>query len=490
MAKKYKLTWHKQTKRWRKRYKGKDYYFPFGTSKTDEKGYKLALESWEHLKGELDGDHERDFKRAVELRERILSWYWDSDDPVAFGLPPTEYYDWDREFEQVIQEELAEIEENERKARSLSLAQLQIHIDPLYGQSEEVKRIWRERYPALMEDRTQQTDQQPQFITASRHIDAFLKIQKMRAKSGQITVAHLQTLNARFESIRTFLGNTTAKQINSRTFSSFHAHLLDQIEQEKISPLYARHLMAELRKFVKWLYAEEIIEELPRVLMADNRQFTFNVTPRAIATFEVSELHELLENASERTRLYLLLMMNTGVTQNDISDLRHKDVDWKKGTITRKRSKTHRHEAVPTVTYKLWKPTLRLLRKHRSGDKERVLVNENGQPLRNRRMRPNGTTTNFDNIRKAYDRLTKKLKIKKPKTLKQIRKTSASILETHETFGRYAAHFLGHAPQSISERHYVKPSEEQFNRAIEWLGQQYKLDELQVEEKKPAVSKT
>lgn len=481
MAKKYKLTWHKTTKRWRKRYRGRDYYFPFGTAKSDEDGYKQALEAWEHLKGELDGSHQKESKRAIELRERILQWYVDSVGRDAFDLPPVEYKKWDYVLEEEIGHELGVIELNTEKMKPLSLAQLQVHIDPIFGQSEDVKQVWKERLPNLMETSGGHVKQNKVFMTASRHIDTFVSLQKMRAKSGQISVAHFQTVMARFQTIRHFLGDTTAKQIIGPTFPALHAHLLKQISQEKISPIYARHLMSEFRKFVKWLYVEEIIDVLPWVLMSDSRQFIFYVTPKAIVTFDVSELHQLLTNASERTRLYLLLMMNTGMTQNDISELGKTDVDWKRGTITRKRTKTQRHEAVPTVKYKLWKPTLDLLLKHRSDDKERVLVNENGQPLRNRRMRPNGTTTNFDNIRKAYDRLTKKLKIKKPKTLKQIRNTSTSILETHDTFARYAPHFLGHAPQSISEIHYIKPSEEQFDRAIQWLGEQYKIGDLDLD---------
>ena len=59
------------------------------------------------------------------------------------------------------------------------------------------------------------------------------------------------------------------------------------------------------------------------------------------------------------------------------------------------------------------------------------------------------------------------------KPLKLLRKTTASLLDGEPEYGRYVNHFLGHAPRSIGERHYVTPSAERFDEAIAWLGHQY-----------------
>ena len=42
-------------------------------------------------------------------------------------------------------------------------------------------------------------------------------------------------------------------------------------------------------------------------------------------------------------------MANTGMTQTDVSDLHPSEVDWERGRVTRKRSKTEDRASVPTV---------------------------------------------------------------------------------------------------------------------------------------------
>ena len=57
--------------------------------------------------------------------------------------------------------------------------------------------------------------------------------------------------------------------------------------------------------------------------------------------------------------------------------------------------------------------------------------------------------------------------------MKLLRKTSATMIESHELFGRYTGHFLGHAPSSLAERHYAAPSRELFDKVVNWLGNQF-----------------
>ncbi|HYT88171.1 MAG TPA: hypothetical protein VEL76_05590, partial [Gemmataceae bacterium] len=52
---------------------------------------------------------------------------------------------------------------------------------------------------------------------------------------------------------------------------------------------------------------------------------------------------------------------------------------------------------------------------------------------------------------------------------KHLRKTSASILGEHPQYKFYALHFLADSPKNIADRHYVKPSDEEFFQALEWL---------------------
>jgi integrase len=166
-------------------------------------------------------------------------------------------------------------------------------------------------------------------------------------------------------------------------------------------------------------------------------------------------------------------MGNCGFTQSDVSDLKDQEVDWKEGRITRKRSKTSDDEGVPVVEYKLWDVTFDLLKEYRSGG-ESVLLTETGKPWVYEKL-VDGKMRSTDNVASNFTHLKAKLKRKGiiAKPLKLIRKTSASLLGTHEVYGRYSSHFLGHSPRSIADRHYVKPSRDLFDKAIAWLAQQY-----------------
>ena len=128
--------------------------------------------------------------------------------------------------------------------------------------------------------------------------------------------------------------------------------------------------------------------------------------------FDKDEIKALLAKASNRTKLYILLMLNCGMTQKDIADLLVTEVDWKEGRIIRKRSKTADEENVPTVNYKLWPETFRLLKQERAAEsKDRVLLNSNGGPIWTEKITKDGKYQKTDNVKSAFDRLRTEKKI-------------------------------------------------------------------------------
>ena len=259
-------------------------------------------------------------------------------------------------------------------------------------------------------------------------------------------------------------------QLSARTLSSFHSHLIQQITDDNISQAYAAGILTSVKSFLRWLWKSEAIENLPRNV--DDLHITVEL--EEIVPFTKNEMVDLLAAASGRSRLYLLLMLNCGFYQQDIADLKHTEVDWHHGRILRKRSKTAKKASVPKVNYKLWGETFALLKSFRSDHPTLVLVNRNGSPLRQRGFRADGKTQNLDNIKKAYERLCTRSHIP-CRPLKTIRKTGSSKLEEHDTFGRFAQYYLGQSPQTVAESRYAKPSEEQFDRALKWLGEQFDL---------------
>ena len=139
------------------------------------------------------------------------------------------------------------------------------------------------------------------------------------------------------------------------------------------------------------------------------RRFRFNHTAAArIETFTIKEVRSLLaacDGFSDRTKLYILLMLNCGMYQNDIAELRQDEVNWTESTLTRARSKTRERHG-PVVTYKLWPETFALLSQHCSAG-DRVLVTDEGNPLV-REWLEDGRYRKYDAVRSAWFRLAEK----------------------------------------------------------------------------------
>ena len=68
-----------------------------------------------------------------------------------------------------------------------------------------------------------------------------------------------------------------------------------------------------------------------------------------------------------------------------------------------------------------------------------------------------------------------KLAFSKP--FKLLRKTSATLIHSHPQFRGLDPLFLGHAPASIAERHYVATSKSALDEALVWLRSEYRVME-------------
>jgi integrase len=189
-----------------------------------------------------------------------------------------------------------------------------------------------------------------------------------------------------------------------------------------------------------------------------------------------NEAREIIDRATGQLQLHLLLMANCGMTQKDIADLQQNEVDWEKGRIIRKRSKTKNQKSVPTVSYKLWPDTLALLRVYGSSQGGRVLLTRRGNRWVFAEFDEKlGKLVSSDPIATNYDHLRRKLKKegKEVGTLKLFRKTSATLLYNSDEYSTCVGAFLGHAPDSIITRHYAHTSAEKLDKAVAWLATQY-----------------
>ena len=224
------------------------------------------------------------------------------------------------------------------------------------------------------------------------------------------------------------------------------------------------------KKFVRYLWAKDLIP-LPRNI--DSKEYGFKKSPRSIPTMTTDQVRTIIDQAQGQLKLHLLLMLNCGMTQTDIADLRDDEVDWESGRITRKRSKTADHDDVPTVSFPLWPLTFDLLKRYRSGG-ETVLVTKSGASWAWEKL-IDGKYKSSDNIATNYNHLKEKLRRRgfDAKPLKLLRKTGASVIESREGYGRYVPHFLGHSPRSVGEKHYSAPPQKLFDEIVVWLGTQF-----------------
>ncbi|MDB5350167.1 MAG: hypothetical protein JWN86_1414 [Planctomycetota bacterium] len=469
MARTLKLTWDKAGSRWKKIYKGRVLYFPFGTGKSDSLGYKRALEEFTRKRAEIDSrteaqkPHRDAYEEAIGLRRNMLDW---------IGLE-AERLDTDPDLKAWRERLLAEVGRLEADFARPSPPELNrpggLRVDPIADEKPGVVLTWLDRLGSIRSHKRWAQDDIPAHTVATA-VDEYLRNQKTRAESGQIRLTSYQPIKERLPHFRAFCGEKDASKLDEKTLARFHAHLLERVVGG-MSPQYAAHILSASKTFIRQLWRDRVLEHLPRNLGS----LTIKVETQEIRTFEVGEIDRLLENAGERTRLYLLLMLNCGYYQSDLAALKQSQVDWRAGTITRKRTKTETKKNVPKVTYLLWDETFRLLSKYRSDDETLALTNRNGRAVLRRPLRANDRVSRTDNITKAYQRLCDRLGIKKATPLMMLRKTSATMLERHGTFGRYAQFFLGQAPQSLTERRYGRPDDSQFVLVCRWLGLQYGL---------------
>jgi integrase len=262
-----------------------------------------------------------------------------------------------------------------------------------------------------------------------------------------------------------FVGETAdVGAIDPATLTAFHRFCLSQIGEGRWGAVYARDIFATARGWLRWMAEHGTIA--PPANLA-SKSFRFGSTVKRVKTWEPGEVRQAIAEAAGKLKLALLLMVNCGMTQADVSDLLDTEVDWRAGRVIRRRSKTAARESVPVVNYKLWPSTFALLKQHRSGG-ERVLLTLAGNPLVRKKMQA-GKLVKVDALARKYRKLQTRLGLK---PMKLLRKTGASLLESHEVYGRFTGLYLGHAPATMKDRHYAAPPAALFDEAIAWLGEQ------------------
>ena len=351
------LSWDAGGSRWKKIYHGRTWYGKRGVKKTDRVGYQQALISFGEWKQTADNEaeahkpHAEQYTIAISNRLAMLDWLeHERGNEEAYDTPTIEITGGGKtETIYLPMRGATYAAEHDRLAHEIDRLKIDfarltppaldtpatLPIDPLQYRPIVERDFWRENLKALRQH-AKWTGTTEHAKTIGANLDTFLATKKQQAESGQITAGWYDVLCYRLEHVRRYVGEISVEHVNSNMLATFYKNLLGEIEAGKITTTYAREILTSAKMFVRWLWENEVVENLPRNLA--KLQITAD-TP-TIKTLSVAEIKTLLTEASGRTRLYILLMLNCGYTGIDISDLKPAEIDWQRGVIMRKRSKT------------------------------------------------------------------------------------------------------------------------------------------------------
>ena len=226
---------------------------------------------------------------------------------------------------------------------------------------------------------------------------------------------------------------------------------------KSISLWTAKSRLDIIKLMIKWGYQMALIDQLPRNLDGFSK---VSIPEPTVNRFSREEIKLLYREASERTKMFILLGLNCAFGQTDISDLRVGEVSIETGRITRKRSKTGIQ-----CQYKLWPLTNEMLRTYGNIDgkpNDRVFLSAKGLPL----VREYFVDDKFrreDSIRRAFTRLMKKTKVPNGRGFYSLRKTAASEIEAIDP--AVTEMFLAHSEKGM-KRHYAERDWARMDKAI------------------------
>ena len=511
MPRAIKLSWQPGTgnraDRWKKYYKGKMHFFPAGSGKSDMDAYDAAWLTWERKKAEFDHTtprkHQREFERCIDRWEQVLAWCsqhgereWAERAELKFAelrkriaaakLTPLGDFDW---FEFVLDpfaspsakqsadnlirtlEQLGVIKPVVNDGNGIIYKPDRKQLDRIEGVDARVQvEVWRDRLA------NQQRKAVPEDQSLGGQIAMYTSRKEKPGNAGQISAGRVRATKIHLAAFQDWHGKgSPVEEIDEKVLDDFHEHLLDKVASKNWSGSTASDCMSTVKSFVRWLWSKKAIQNLPRTLDPRCKDLVIGKSTSKIQVFTKEEVGVLLAKATNRVKLYVLLMLNIGATQKDIADLLVSEVDWEKGADHQEKIQDERlreradSELLVVARVAQVAPTRACGRLPRSSPAqcqwEPHLVGSN-RP--GREVRRSATTS-----KAAFDRLRTTTKIDKP--LKSLKKSSASLLRNNKDFSGLESLFLGHAPRGMSDKHYSAVPQDLLDQAIAWLGEQFAI---------------
>lgn len=274
-------------------------------------------------------------------------------------------------------------------------------------------------------------------------ISAYVGEYEANALAGEISTARWERVSQYLKRLENFAGDINCSTISEATLSSYRFELLRQKSKNEISSWTARYSLQEACSFTKWAWRQRYINELPRNL----EDLTISAERKEVVCLSADEVKKLLSSCSTNwQRCLILLGLNTGMNQADISQI--KASDYESGWIFKSREKTGVAGA-----WGLWELTKTFVEICRTDKQpsDLLFTTKNGLPLVEDGFRK-GKRYKNDAVRLVWNRLAKKAGI--TGGYMQLRKTGASTLELLG-YADCVESYLAHAKRSVASVHYL-----------------------------------
>ncbi|QNN21566.1 hypothetical protein HED60_04510 [Planctomycetales bacterium ZRK34] len=345
-----------------------------------------------------------------------------------------------------------------------------------HGSSPDDVRSYREAERKYIEFLKKLEDAQPVEVPANKATveevaEKYLQNEYNRAIRGEISVNYFDRQRRCAEVFVDFLGRKKKySSINELDLDDYRQHCLSCPPSESTGrPISLATVKARInlvKSLILWAWERRLCE-MPRNLRSYTR---FNLPTPTPKVFTVEEIKTLWKEASQRLRCFVALGLNCAMGQQDISDLRLKEINFDEGYIERGRSKT----GVRSM-YKLWPVTMELIRKEMvddAGPDDRVFLNGNDLPLVRRWLDAEGKAKMSDAVGNLFWRLQRNLCINGGRGFYSLRATGATEIERINPL--VTELYLAHAERGM-KRHYAVRDWSALDDALEVLGHIFDL---------------
>lgn len=474
------LTFHKPTKRWRKRIDGDDHWFGSGRGVSDRVSYRKALKRYRAFMDRRE--------QAIEAADRGIEVQQASPlgelSPEGIGYllalakvadPSIDTSALDKKNPFLRPEQIVKLSDED----SFRLRATYTHTVATHPKAQV-----RENRPAEPHGKTPMDTVLDNFIREQEHRHKLtLNAPDSIHRNQRLGSSALRQIKHSIEFLRTALREANITDLDEpgveKALADYRSQLDKRVAAGTMTGQSVDGRLKAVRPLFEWAWRNRHINDQPRNLHSVLAKHARASTAKPV---DLAVIRKLWESADDRMRTFMALALNCGFYAMDISTLKPEHIT-DDGYIARLRHKT----TVPTK-FKLWPITQQLIQKtrddRRGGDTKGLLF------IRRKRTgllpwvheKPNGNGK-YDALAREFKKLRDDVGVKV--AWSQLRDTGAHWIEHYAMNGDGAndptlvSHFLGHSDTRMAKL-YLQQDPAKLNRpkldaAIDWWGEQLKL---------------